>query len=55
MTFFPLLDHMNNLKLVLRIQILRSISQADFLNVLQFPGGHIQRFFDDLKIELNQY
>jgi hypothetical protein len=55
MTFLPLLDHLNNLPLNLRMQIFRSISQSDFLNVLSFPGGHIQKFFDDLKIELNDH
>jgi hypothetical protein len=54
MTFFPLLDHLNGLPLNLRMQIFRSIGQSDFLNVLSFPGGHIQKFFDDLKIELSK-
>jgi hypothetical protein len=41
MTFIPLLDHLNSLSLNLRIQIFKSISQEDIINVLSFPGGHI--------------
>jgi hypothetical protein len=55
MTFIPLLDHLNSLSLNLRIQIFKSISQEDIINVLSFPGGHIYKFFDDLKIELDEH
>ena len=54
-SFLPLMNYLKTLQLKEKFSVFSELDIKELLNVFNLPGGHIERFFDDLIINLNDH
>ena len=54
-SFLPLINHLKTLQLKEKFSVFSELDLKELLNVFNLPGGHIERFFNELRIDLNDH
>ena len=54
-SFLPLMNYLKTLQLKEKFSVFSELDLQELLNVFSLPGGHIETFFNELKIDLNDH